>query len=212
MNMRLTLLGLALVSSSIVSVAQEWEIGGGGGYGWSLNSSVTDGVNSVRSGQAPRPAFSVFVAENEYNYIGGECQYVFRSGGTQLKSPGIVETASGYSNILVYNLTVYMTHRESRIRPFVAAGAGIKIYTNSSRFVPQPLAGTALLLQGTEVKPAVSFDGGVKYMLPRHVQLRLDFRAYASPTPDDLIRPVAAARIKGWLFDLMPMVGVAYVF
>jgi hypothetical protein len=168
--MRLALLSLVLAGSAIVGLAQNWEINGGAGFGWPLESSVTGGTNSIQSGFAPRPAFSVLGAENPYNYIGGEVQYLFRPGGTRLRSNGITETASGYSNILVYNLIVHMTPRESKFRPFAGAGAGIRIYTNSGRFLPQPLAGTALLIQGTQVEPAISFDGGVKYMLPRHVQ------------------------------------------
>jgi len=160
----------------------------------------------------PRGAFSAFVAENLYNYIGGEFQYVFRSGGTELKSNGITETASGYSNILVYNVTVNMTPRESKFRPFVAAGAGVRIYTNTDRFVTQPLAGIALLTKGTQVKPAVSFDGGIKYMLPRHIQARLDLRVYTSPAPNDLIRRVAPLSFRGWVYDLVPMAGIAYLF
>jgi hypothetical protein len=229
--MRLAFVGLVLVSSSIACMAQEWEIGAGGGYGWPLNSSVTPAGIPVRSGQAPRAAFSIFSAENPYNYLGGEFQYAFRQGGTEIKSNGFTETASGYSNILVYNLTVHMTPFQSKIRPFVAAGTGIKIYTNTDFCrpfvaagtginiytntdfcVPQPLAGVVLLRRGTQVEPVVSFNGGVKYMLPHHVQLRLDLRVYTSPAPDELIRPIAPARIRGWIYDLMPMAGIAYMF
>lgn len=210
--MRLTLVALVLAGTSFGCFAQNWEIGGGAGYGWPLDSSVTGGTSPVHSGYAPRPAFSVVLAENMYNYIGGEFQYLFQPGGTQLRSNGIVENASGYSNILVYNLTVHMRPREAKFRPFVAAGAGVRIYTNSARFLPQPLAGAALLTEGTQVEPAISFDGGVKYMLPRHVQLRLDLRAYTTPTPNDLIRPVGSSTIRGWIFELMPMAGIAYVF
>lgn len=210
--MRVALLTLVLAGSSLACFAQEWEIGGGGGFGWPLESSVTGGANPVQSGYAARAAFSAVVAENPYNYIGGEFQYLFRLGGSQLKSNGIVETASGYSNILVYNLIVHMTPRESKLRPFVGIGSGIRIYTNSGRLLPQPLSSAALLVKGTQVEPAISFDGGIKYMLPRHVQLRLDLRVYTTPTPNDLIRPVGSAQIRGWVYDLMPMAGIAYIF
>lgn len=210
--MRLTLLALVVAGSTTACLAQNWEINGGAGYGWPLQASVTGGTNPIQAGYAARPAFSGLVAENPYNYIGGEFQYLFRLGGTQLKSNGITETASGYSNILVYNLIVHMKPRESKFRPFAGVGAGIRIYTNSGRFLPQPLADVALLTKGTEVEPAISFDGGVKYMLPRHVQLRLDFRVYTTPTPSALIRPIGLAQVRGWLYDLMPMAGIGYIF
>lgn len=210
--MRLILLVLVLAVYSITCSAQEWEFGGGAGYSWPLNVGVSGGTNSGHAGLAPRLAFGVVFDENMYNYIGGEAQYLFRVGGTQLHANGITETAAGYSNTLVYNLMVHFKPRESKFRPFVAAGGGIRIYTNSSSFLPQPLAGVALLFRGTQVEPAISFDGGLKYMLPRHVQARLDLRVYTSPTPGDLLRPIGVTRIGGWVFDLTPMAGIAYVF
>lgn len=210
--MRLALLGLILAGWSHVCLAQNWEFGGAAGYGWPLNVSVSGGVNPAQAGYAPRPAFSVMLAENPYKYIGGEFQYLFRAGGAQLHSNGITETASGYSNILVYNLMVHAKPQESKLRPFAGVGAGIRIYTNSSSFLAQPLATTAVLVRGTEVVPAISFDGGVKYMLPRHVQLRLDLRAFASPIPGNLVRTVGFSRISGWVYELMPMAGLTYVF
>lgn len=210
--MRLFFLVLVLAGPSTMCLAQNWEIGGGAGFGWPLQSSVSDGVSSAHAGYAPRPAFSVSATENPYNYIGGEFQYLFRLGGSQLRSNGITETASGYSNILVYNLIVYMTPRESKFRPFAGVGSGIRIYTNSGRVLPQPLSNVALLTKGTQVEPAISFDGGLKYMLPRHVQLRLDLRVYTTPTPNALIRPVGLAQIRGWIYDLIPMAEVGYIF
>ena len=211
--MRVTVLGLALMTSSFGCLAQQWEFGGGAGYGWPLNASLTGLASPGHAGFAPHAAFTVVFDENMYNYIGGEAQYTFRSGGTQLRSDGITETAPGYSNILVYNLMFHVRPRESKFRPFAAVGGGIRIYTNSGSVVPQPLAGFALLTRGTQVEPAVSFDGGMKYTMPRHhVQLRVDLRVYTSPTPGDLIRPFVGSGIKGWTFDLMPMAEIAYVF
>jgi hypothetical protein len=101
---------------------------------------------------------------------------------------------------------------EHKFRPFVAAGAGIRIYTNSQPLIPQSLAGVAFLTQGTQVEPAISFDGGIKYLLPHHAQLRVDLRGYATPAPNSLIHAVGPSRISGWLLDLAPMIGIGYVF
>jgi len=210
--MRLTVLGLALLTTTIGGFAQDWELGGTVGYGWAHDSSTTGGAIAVNTGQVPRGAFSIFLDENLYKYLGGEIQYVFRDGGTQVKSNGIDETASGYSNIVVYNLVIHMTPYESKFRPFVGVGSGIKVYTNSSVPLDQPLAGIATMTRGTHVEPALSFDGGLKFRFRRHAQLRMDLRVYASPTPDRLIRPVYPSHIRGWIFDFVPMAGMAYVF
>lgn len=210
--MRLTFVPMLLIVSAIGCFAQDWEIGGGAGYGWPLNASVTGGANPVQAGYAPRAAFSVVLAENTYNYLGGEFQYLFRTGGTQLESNGIREASPGYSNILVYNLMIHMRRREAKFRPFIGAGSGIRIYTNSAPLFSQPLASTALLRRGTQVEPAISLDGGAKFMFPHHVQLRLDLRVFTTPAPNDLIRAVGTSRVKGWIYELMPMAGVAYIF
>jgi hypothetical protein len=107
---------------------------------------------------------------------------------------------------------VHLTPDESKFRPFAAVGAGINVFTNSAVPLQQPLGGIAVLARGTHVEPAISFDGGLKYRVRRHMQLRLDLRVYASPTPDRLIRPVYPSHIKGWIFEFLPMAGVAYIF
>lgn len=209
--MRLILLTFAISASVAGCFAQDWEFGGGVGYGWVLDTALT-GAPKAQVGLAPRGVFTVALGENPHNYIGGELQYLFRPGGTQLRSNGTVETASGYSNVIVYNMLVHMTPRESTFRPFVGAGAGIKIYTNSDLLLPQPLVSVAFLAPGTQVEPAISLEGGAKYLLPHHVQLRLEMRAYTTPTPNDLVKPIYPSRTKGWIFDLTPMASVAYVF
>ena len=211
LNMRLLLLTLTMAASAAGCLAQDWEFGGGVGYGWTLDTSVT-GAPNAQVGNAPRGAFTVVLAENPHDYIGGELQYLFRPGGTQLRSNGVAETALGYSNVVVYNLLVHMTPRESTFRPFVGAGAGIKVYTNSDFLQPQPLADVAFLARGTQVEPAISLEGGAKYLLPHHIQLRLEMRVYTTPTPNDLVKPIYPSRTKGWIFDLTPMASVAYVF
>ena len=210
--MRLALLSLAVAACATGCLAQSWELGGGIGYGWTLDSGVTNTPNGTHVGHEARGAFTIVADENPYNYIGGEFQYLFRPGGVQLRSNGITETASGYSNVIVYNLMVHMTPKESNFRPFVAVGAGIKVYTNSEPLMPQPLSSSAFLAQGTQVEPALSFAGGAKFLLPHHVQLRLDTRVYAGPTPDRLVLAIRPSRTKGWIFDFVPMLSVAYVF
>lgn len=210
--MRLVLFSILLATFSSRCLAQEWEIGAAAGYSWYHNAPVDNVLNSGRTGYAPRPEFAVVLDDNPYRYIGGEFQYTFRPGGTQLWSGGITENAPGYSNTIIYNLVVHMTPLESKFRPFVAAGSGIRIYTNSRPLFTQPLAGVALLTQGTQVEPAISFDAGVKYLLPHHIQLRLDLRGYTTPAPNALIRSLGPGHINGWIWDFAPMAGVGYVF
>jgi hypothetical protein len=148
-----------------------------------------------------------------YNYVGGEIRYMFRNGQPELRSNGIVVSGSGYANAVTYDLLVYTSPRESKIRPFVAGGAGIKVYSSTNRFdVNQPLADFALLTRVNQVEPAISVGGGLKWMFSRHTVFRLDFRTLMTPLPDRVFRPAGLSRIHGWLFDFVPLAGVSYSF
>lgn len=42
--------------------------------------------------------------------------------------------------------------------------------------------------------------------------LRLEFRDYITPFPSDVVAPAPGARIKGWLQDFVPTVGISVRF
>jgi hypothetical protein len=214
--MRLTLLSFTLaVTISFVCQAQPWELGAIGGYGWYHDSSITSGLGSAEAGIPARAAFGVTLTENMYNYVGGEIRYLFRFGGPELKSSGIEANLDGHTNLVTYDFLFYTSSKESSIRPYIAAGAGIKVYTGlGSRFLDlnQPLANLALLRPVNQVEPAISFGGGMKFPMPKRTQLKVDFRAYMTPLPDKLFRPIGPSVIRGWLYDFVPLAGISYVF
>jgi opacity protein-like surface antigen len=214
--MRLTLcsFGLAITISS-VCLAQPWELGASGGYGWYHDPSIVNTSGSAQAGIPARAAFGVTFTQNMYNHVGGEIRYLFRFGGPELKSSGIESNLDGHTNIVTYDFLFYTSSTESSIRPYVAGGAGIKVYTGlGPRFlsVDQPLANFALLRPVTQVEPAISVGAGVKFFVHKRVQLRVDFRAYMTPLPDQLFRPVGPSLIRGWLYDFVPLAGISYVF
>jgi hypothetical protein len=70
--------------------------------------------------------------------------------------------------------------KESSIRPYIAACAGINVYTGLGPrflFLNQPLANLALLRSANQVEPAISVGGGMKFLMPKRTQLRVDFQA-----------------------------------
>ena len=190
-----------------------WEVGAAGGYGWYHNPMISNPPVSGLAGFPARPVVGVVIGENPYRYLGGEVRWLFHFGGPQLQSNGITESARGYTNTITYDFLFHMTRRESKVRPYVSAGVGLNVYTGSFLDIDQPLAGLALLRPITEVEPAVSFGAGLKYRLPKRVQLRLDFRTLAAPIPDRVIRPIRPlTRIHGWVYDFVPLFGISYVF
>ena len=90
----------------------------------------------------------------------------------------LVSSASPSSPLMppvTARLMWHATPSESRIRPYLEAGAGIKLYQGTGAQVAyQPLRYFALLTQQQDLRPLVSAGGGVKFQISTHVQLRLD--------------------------------------
>jgi hypothetical protein len=213
-HVRLTFYLFALANTfSALSRAEQWELGAVFGLATSHDPAISSPAGSVQTGFPTKAVLGVVWGENLYQYFGGELRYMYRWGGPKLTANGTQAGMNGYANVLTYEVLVHMKSRESRFRPFVAGGAGIKIYTGvDQQPVGQPLANVALLRSVTQVEPAVSAGAGLKYSIARDVQLRFDFRTYMTPVPNDLIRPVGRSVIHGWTYDFVPMLGISYVF
>jgi hypothetical protein len=205
------LYGFALTVCS--AAEHQWEFGGELGLGTSHDPNISGPNASVQSGFRTKATASVVWAENPFQYLGGEFRYMFRWGGPKLAANGTQVSMDGYANVITYDLLIHLTSKESRVRPYFAGGAGIKIYTATGQRSPgQPLSDVALLIPGTQIEPAISAGGGLKYFLRPGLQLRVDFRTHMTPLPNDLIRPVGKSVIHGWSYDFVPMIGVSYAF
>ena len=198
---------------SFSCAAQEWELGAAGGYGWRVNPSIISAAGSIQSGFASKGVMGAVFGQNMYEHMGGELRWLYQFGGPRLKSQGIETSATGYSNLITYDVLFHMRHREAKVRPYVSGGAGIKVYTNSQhRFVGQPFFDSALLVPRSQVVAAISAGGGLKYQVSRDILLRLDFRTYFTPAPDQILRPIRASYIHGWMYNLVPLGGISFVF
>ena len=215
--MRLITCAIVLsLASSCPAIAQKWELGGLGGYGWYENASVSNSNPPASGGVGfpSRATVGVVFAENPYHSWGGEIRWLYQWGGPEIVSNGIKTSMTGYSNLVTYDFVVYPVHNESGLRPYLAGGAGVKAYTGTgSGFAGLPTtAGLAFLRPVTQAEPAISAGGGLKYLFARHAQFRIDFRTYFTPTPSDVIHATGLSGIHGWLFTFVPTAGLSYVF
>ena len=213
-SMRFALCTVMFASAlSSLCLAQEWELGAAGGYGWNANPSIIGPAGSIRSGFASKGAMGVVFGQNMYEHIGGEVRWLYQFGGPELRFQGVQANASGYSNLITYDVLFHVTNREARIRPFIAGGAGAKIYTgNQLRSDGLPVVGSAVLVPCTQVEPAISVGGGLKYRVARHGILRLDFRTYMTPLPDRILRPTGLSQVHGWVYNFVPLGGLSFIF
>jgi hypothetical protein len=198
---------------SLPCLAQEWELGAAGGYGWYANPSIVSPSGSIRPGLAPKGVMGVVFGQNMYEHIGGEVRWLYQFGGPQLKFQDTEASSTGYTNLVTYDVLFFTSNREAKVRPYVSGGAGIKVFTgNQIRTVGQPFAGSALLMPATQVEAAISAGAGVKYKVARRIVLRLDFRTYFSPPPDQIFRPTGTSSIHGWVYNFVPLGGISFVF
>jgi hypothetical protein len=214
--MRLTILAPIITSAFIIPcLAQDWEVSAAGGYSAYDTARIGNPAlgGSASAGFHPGFVAGAVLGENRYDYISGELRYLFFWGSPELNFLSTRATISGYTNLVVYDVLVHMRSRESKVRPFVAGGAGIKIFTaTGEQLSTQPLQDFALLRPGTKVEPAISVGGGLKYLVARHILLRADFRVYVSPLPALLFRPTDSSVIRGWVYSFVPQIGIGYTF
>ena len=210
-----TISRVLLLSIPIASIAfsQTWEFGGSAGYGLYRNVSVSSGAASGTAGFSNGVAFGALLGNQMNRWVGGEARYTYREDDLQVSSGSTKAKADAQSHALHYDVLVHLATKESAVRPFIAAGAGVKLYRGTGAEPAfQPLSNLAVLTHTTEAQPMISIGAGVKFSMSRHTLLRLDFRDYATPIPTNLLAAPPPARISGWLHDLVFLVGVSTVF
>lgn len=191
--------------------AQSWEVGAGVGGGFYTSQTVSSPAGSASAKIQNGLAGSVWVGNSWQGHWSGELRYDYGMGDLALSSGGTSASFSARTQQFHYDLMWHATSSESRIRPYVAAGAGIKLYQGTgAQVVYQPLSNVALLTQQQDLTPMVSAGGGVKFQLSPHVQIRLDVHDYLTPFPNKVITPNAGAKVGGWLQDIVPMIGISY--
>jgi hypothetical protein len=196
---------------SVAAMAQRWEVGAGVGGGFYTSQDVTAPGGSASAKIQTGLAGGAWLGNNGQGHFSGELRYEYQMGDFALSSGGTTATFGAHTQQFHYDLVWHATPSESRIRPFVSAGAGIKLYQGTGAQVAyQPLSNYALLTQQQDLTALVSVGGGVKFQISPHVQLRLDVHDYMTPFPNKVITPNAGAKVGGWLMDFVPMVGISY--
>lgn len=192
-------------------LAQTWEVGAAGGYSFYRNVDVSSRAGSARAGFGNGAAVSVVGTQNVGEHLGGEFRYVFGLNDAKL-SDGASARLDGETHAFVYDFLVYASPREAPVRPFLAVGAGGKLFRGTGPEIAfQPGSNIAVLSHTQEVKPVISFGGGLKFALGRNAIFRLDFRDHTSPLPRKVIAPMPpTGRTSGWLHDLVALAGFSF--
>ncbi|MGA3025303.1 MAG: hypothetical protein ABSF98_11060 [Bryobacteraceae bacterium] len=209
---RLIVLGLL---SSCALLAQKWEIGAAGGGSFYTSETFTGSVASADASFTTALAASVWLGNDSGRFLGGEVRYDFEASRPQLTSSGEKETLAGETHAIHYDFLLHFAPRTSRVRPFVAAGAGVKIYrgTGEELAYQGPLESVGLLTKMQDLKPMISVGGGIKFAITPSLQLRIEVHDYLTPFPANVVTPNVGTKAgSGWLQDFVPMFGLSFTF
>jgi hypothetical protein len=193
--------------------AEQWEFGAAGGSGFTRNLAVSAPSGTASTGFAPGFAASAVLGQEVHPRLSGEVRYTFRDSNLRVSSGGSSVSFSGMSHAVHYDLLIHASDRRSPVRPFLASGAGVRVFRGTGKETAfQPLSQYAILTKTQEHKPMISVGGGVKYSLSSRLLLRVEFRDYITPFPKEVILPSPGAKMSGWLHDFVPMAGVTFLF
>ncbi|HEY2012803.1 MAG TPA: hypothetical protein VGH38_04845 [Bryobacteraceae bacterium] len=205
-------LGTLLVAG--VCFAQPpYEIGGAIGYGFYRNGTIFGAGTTAEAGIRNRFAAGFVFGEDLYEYISGEVRYLYHDGHPFLASGNVKSDVQGQSHAIHYDLLFHLRPREGRLRPFAAAGVGMKDYVIAGPAPnPQALPNVASLTTFDQWKTLVTVGGGVKYRLYRNLILRGDFLDYLTAFPRRQIQPAANNTARGIFQQFTPLFGISYGF
>jgi hypothetical protein len=207
----LKFLGALLFASACF--AQPFEAGGAIGYGVYRNGTVFGHGATVQAGIRNRFAAGWVVGEDLFEHLSGEIRYLYQDGHPFLATSSVKSDMQGQSHAFHYDLLIYPTRRDRRLRPFLAGGVGIKGYVVAGPAPnPQALPNIASLVTRDEWKFLVTAGGGVKYRLYKNVVLRGDFLDYLTAFPRRQIAPASNNTARGIFQQFTPMFGVSYSF
>ncbi len=204
---------MGLIGLAPAAWAQKWEFGGGIGGSIYPSRDVTNNSTTASAGIRTNIASGVWLGENSNGKWGGEIRYDYQMGDFSLQRGSTSATLTGQSHALHYDVLWHATKRGSKVRPFLAAGAGIKVYRATGQpGLVQPLSQYALLTQGDELRPLLSLGGGVKWQIANSLQLRLEVHDYITTFPKETIAPNVGSTVPGILQNIVPMLAIAYTF
>jgi hypothetical protein len=205
---------MLVVCAAVLPAAwgQKWEVGGSVGGGFYGSADIPSPAGTASATIQTNLFGSVWLGNYTSGRWGGELRYDYQMGDMQLSQGSTQSTFAAHSQDIHYDFLWHFTGGESRVQPFVAFGAGIKIYQGTgTQVVYQPLSNIALLTQAQDLVPMASAGAGLKFKLATHVMLRLDVHDYITPFPKQVITPVTN-KTPGWLQDVVPMAGLAFAF
>ena len=192
--------------------AQRYEFGvfGGGGF---LGQSALPSTPGITAGLQAGASAGAFLAQNLYASLGGEVRYEFQQRSLRVAGASSSATFPARAHVLQYDLLWHAGSTRRPLRPYVMLGGGFKLYQGTGAEAAwRPLMDIAYLTRTQEWSPMVAAGGGVQWRFGRRTLLRLDVRDQLTRFPGRVITPAPGTKLPGWVHDVTPTAGIAWVF
>lgn len=195
------------------ATAENWEIGGGAGYGVVRELGVSSGSLNGKMGWRHGYLATAYGGHHLYERLSGELRYSFRKGSPRVSLGGQEAVMKGEAHTVSYDMLLHARDRQASVRPYVAFGGGVKVFRGTGvESALQPLSNLILLTSTRETLPLFSIGGGVSVRLAPNAVLRFDFRDHVTPFPSKVLQPAPGAQASGWFHDFLPMVTLGVTF
>jgi hypothetical protein len=189
-----------------------FEIGGGVGGSFYQDKTVSSSRGSAEIGFDKFVSAGIWLGHDMYDHVGGEVRYDFSMNDMKATSGSTVVNFGGVSNAIHYDVVFYGAGRDSKVRPYAFGGGGFKLYQGTGTPTAyQGLNSVVVFTDTSDLKPMVSFGGGVKFYAGKRVAMRVEFRDNLSQFPKKVITPVNDSD-PGWLHNFIVLFGVGYIF
>ncbi len=153
------------------------------------------------------------LGQNMSNRWGGELRYLYFRNDLNLSSGGQEASLGAQSHAVHYDVLYYLSDPDARVRPYVAAGGGVKHFQGTGTEDPfQPLSSLALLTRTSESKLMGDFGVGVKIRMGRRAVFRVEFRDYVTGVPREVIAAAPGAKVDGILHHWAPLFGITWTW
>jgi hypothetical protein len=203
-----------LILAAPACLAQtNWHLGIVGGHAMYSGGTIFSPAGRAEVGVRDRFVIGVALSEDMYEHLSGELRYTYQDGDPFIEARGAQVNVQGQSHTINYDLLIHFRHRGHRVRPYVAAGAGAKLYRVSGPPpMVQPFPDIAVLTTRDNWTPVVSLGAGVKVRVHPRMVAGFDFRDFVSTFPTRLFVPAPFGSTRGYFHQFTPMVTLSYVF
>ncbi|MEP6601563.1 MAG: outer membrane beta-barrel protein [Nitrospirota bacterium] len=208
----LATLFVTIISAPAV-LGQKWEVGGGVGGSFYTSQDFKNAAGAAQAGLSDGVAASIWLGNNSSRLLGGELRYDYEKTDLKVSSGSTRVSFGADTHAFHYDLLLHFAPRNSRVRPFILGGGGVKLFRGTGKESAfQPLSTFALLTKTNETKGLLSLGAGIKFAVTHNFQLRVEVHDYATPFPKSVIAPALGAKTEGWLQDFVAMAGLSITF